>query len=85
MKNFLPILFLSFLVSCKENAGTSDYVITEDAAEPKVMMAQMSPAYANDADGINDAMPEESFEQKIIKNASLKFETSDLEKLEHKF
>lgn len=85
MKNLLPLLFIFFLFSCKDTASEETYKAVSmtpiEAVEVSVeesMPAPESPRY--DKDGMNDLVPEKSLEQKIVKSATLKFETSDLEK-----
>lgn len=88
MKKILPILVLVFFFSCKEfpeqenekvayMSMNAPMEMVEASAEEAVPMPE-SPKY-NDA-GINDPNSQVEIEQKIIKNATLKFETSDLEK-----
>ncbi len=85
MKNLLSFLFVFFLFSCKEVANEETYnavalapMKTAEVSVEESMYAPESPRY--DGDGTNDPLPEKSLEQKIVKSATLKFETSDLEK-----
>lgn len=88
MKKILPFLVLFFSFSCKEFPEQENeevfnmslkapMEIVEASSEDALPMPE-SPKY-NDS-GVYDPNPEVAIEQKIIKNASLKFETSDLEK-----
>lgn len=88
MKKFLPIFILVLFVSCKEvakeqghdNVSMSLFEPAEivEVSEEESAPVPESPTY--DKDGINDPAPEKSVEQKIVKTATLKFETADLEK-----
>lgn len=85
MKKTLPFLFFLLFLSCKEVAKEDNYQAVSmaplEAVEVSVeesMPAPESPKY--DEDGIYDALPEKPIEQKIVKTATLKFETADLEK-----
>lgn len=88
MKNFLPFIILFLLISCKEVAKEEIYdnvsmalIEPAEAVEASVeesMPVPESPRY--DEDGIDDPITEKSIEQKIVKTATLKFETADLEK-----
>lgn len=85
MKNFLPLIFIFFLFSCKDATSEETYKAValapieavEVSVEESVPVPE-SPRY--NEDGINDPLPEKSIEQKIVKTATLKFETADLEK-----
>ena len=84
MKNLLPLLIVSLLFSCKEvameeNLDAVAYAPVEMIETPVASALVDSKSSEYDEDGVNDEMPEKSIEQKIVKSATLKFETSDLE------
>lgn len=86
MKKFLPIFILVFFFSCKEFATDEEMMMSQteavEATTEEASYARMAAPISSDQDAsLNDSSPiEEPIEQKVIKNATLKFETSDLEK-----
>jgi len=71
MKKLLPLFILFLFISCKEDAM--------EASANHVMMSNIiAPEISNDENAKMDASP--AIDQKIIKRATLKFETFDLEK-----
>jgi hypothetical protein len=85
MKKFLPILIIAFLFSCKEYAKDEEMMISSTEvveATADMRYSEMAAPMSPDQDAnLNDSSPvEEPIEQKVIKKATLKFETSDLEK-----
>jgi len=82
MKKILLILVSAFLFSCKEYAKDGEMAISSTEATEEVSYAMMAaPISSNQDASLNDSSPiEEPIGQKIIKDATLKFETSDLEK-----
>jgi len=82
MKKILLILVSAFLFSCKEYAKDEEMMMSSTEATEEVSNAMVSTPISSDQNAIlNNSSPiEEPIGQKIIKDATLKFETSDLEK-----
>ena len=88
MKKILPFLVLVFFFSCKEFPEQENEEVVHmslkapmeivEASSEEALPRPESPKYHDS--GVYDPNTEVAIEQKIIKNATLRFETSDLEK-----